>query len=132
VFLAAFRNLGRFSGDTAGFRSWLFTIAHRRLTDERRRRGRRPATAPLDDVEGLVAGDVELEALASVGTDRVRRILDTLPADQRSVLALRILADFTVDQVAAVVGKSPGAVKALQRRGLARLRRMTDREEIPS
>ena len=42
VFLGAFRSLDAFSGSEAQFRSWLFTIAHRRLTDERRRWARRP------------------------------------------------------------------------------------------
>ncbi len=48
VFLGAFRNLDTFRGDEAGFRSWLFTIAHRRLLDERRRLRRRPPPEPLD------------------------------------------------------------------------------------
>ena len=47
VFLAVLRNLDSFEGDEAGFRSWVFTIAHRRLLDERRRGYRRPAPAPL-------------------------------------------------------------------------------------
>ena len=42
---------------------------------------------------------------------------------------MRILGDLTVDQVAAVVGKRPGAVKALQRRGLAALRRKLDPQD---
>ena len=45
-----------------------------------------------------------------------------LPDDQRSVLLLRVLADLTVEQVAAVMGRSVGSVKALQRRGLRTLR----------
>ena len=49
VFLAVLRNLGSFEGDEPGFRSWVFTIAHRRLLDERRRAVRRPAPAPLDE-----------------------------------------------------------------------------------
>jgi RNA polymerase sigma-70 factor (ECF subfamily) len=52
-----------------------------------------------------------------------------LPDDQRSVLLLRVLADLTVEQIAQVMGKSVGAVKALQRRGLRTLR---DRLEKPA
>src|SRR5262245_57193259 len=47
VFLAVLRNLHGFQGDEPGFRSWVFTIAHRRLLDERRRQGRRPPHEPL-------------------------------------------------------------------------------------
>ncbi len=45
VFLGAFRGLSGFSGDEDQFRSWVFTIAHRRLTDERRRVSHRPQLA---------------------------------------------------------------------------------------
>src|SRR6476660_9376466 len=45
VFVGVLRNLDSFEGDEAAFRSWLLVIAHRRLLDERRRRGRKPADA---------------------------------------------------------------------------------------
>ena len=44
---------------------------------------------------------------------------------------LRILGDLTVDQVAEVLGKSPGAVKQLQRRAFAAIRRLVEREGVP-
>jgi RNA polymerase sigma factor (sigma-70 family) len=135
VFLAAFTGIGTFSGDGAGFRSWLFTIAHRRLIDDRRRRGRRVATAALDVLPdsgaNLPGGDAEAEALHRLGTERVVALLDGLSPDQRDVLSLRILGDLTVEQVAEAVGKRPGAVKALQRRGLEALRRRMAEEGVP-
>jgi RNA polymerase sigma factor (sigma-70 family) len=133
VFLAAFTGLGRFRGDGAAFRSWLFTIAHRRLIDERRRRGRRVATTELEASAGetLEGGDAETEALTGLGTERVLRLLADLSPDQRDVLALRILGDLTVEQVADALGKRAGAVKALQRRGLEALRRKFSEEGVP-
>lgn len=124
VFLGAFRNIGSFAGGETEFRSWLFTIAHRRLVDERRRAAVRPRTAPLDaaDLEAL-RGDVEEDALARLGAEWVRELLDGLTPDQRDVLLLRIVGDLTVEQVAEVLGKRAGAVKMLQRRGLDVLRR---------
>jgi RNA polymerase sigma-70 factor (ECF subfamily) len=128
VFLSAFTGIGRFTGDGADFRSWLFTIAHRRLIDDRRRRGRRVVTSALDELpEGgaaVAGGDAEVDALDRLATDRVVRLLADLSPDQRDVLALRILGDLTVEQVAEAVGKKPGAVKALQRRGLSALRKI--------
>lgn len=130
VFLGVFRGLSGFQGDQSQFRSWVFTIAHRRLTDERRRRGRRPATRPLEARAELRAGgDVEQEALTALGDVRVRELLAGLSEDQRSVLTLRIIGDLTVEQVAEAIGKRPGAVKALQRRGLAALRKALEVEQ---
>lgn len=123
TFLGVLRNLERFDGDAAALRSWVFTIAHRRLTDERRRRGRRPAPTPLSDPSDGPTGDVEEEALALLGGSWVREVLDTLSDAQRDVILLRVLADLPVEHVATIVGRRPGAVRALQHRGLERLRR---------
>lgn len=133
VFLRCFRRLSSFEGDEDAFRSWLFTIAHHLLVDDRRRRGRRPEqTAEAADTDRMPpGGHVEDDSLAHLGAAWVREQLDLLAPDQRDVLLLRILGDLTVDQVAAVIGKRPGAVKALQRRGLAALRRRLDEEGVP-
>ena len=126
TFLQVVRDLPRFSGTERDFRAWVFTIAHRRLIDDRRRRGRRPA-APADpatlEAAAGAGGDVADEALAGVGDARVRGIIAALPDEQRVVLLLRILGDMTIEEVAAAVGKRPGAVKALQRRALRRIER---------
>jgi RNA polymerase sigma factor (sigma-70 family) len=126
AFLQVVRGLPRFAGDERDFRAWVFTIVHRRLQDERRRLGRRPAIAvPPEEVaeRAGAGGDVEREALDRIGERRAREAIERLPPDQRSVLLLRILGDLTVEQVARAVGKRPGAVKALQRRALRRIER---------
>ncbi|HEV2766569.1 MAG TPA: sigma-70 family RNA polymerase sigma factor [Acidimicrobiales bacterium] len=128
VFLRAFTNIRGFRGDEDRFRSWVFTIAHNRLVDERRRRGRRPVVDDRPVQEYIAPDDTEAAALEQVGDERVRRLLGELSADQRDVLLLRIVADLTVEQVAGTTGKSPGAVKQLQRRGLAVLRRRLEEE----
>ena len=133
TFLAVFRGLGGFRGGEDGLRSWVFTIAHRRLVDDRRRRSRRPQEADDagDVLTGIAGGDVEDDVLARLGAERVHRMCGDLPADQRSVLLLRVLADLTVEQVAAVMGRSVGSVKALQRRGLRRLREELAPADVP-
>ncbi|MFP5375482.1 MAG: RNA polymerase sigma factor [Acidimicrobiia bacterium] len=137
VFVGVFRNLGSFAGDEERFRSWVFTIAHRRLLDERRRAARRPhpAAAVADPGRAHAAPEVapsaEAEALGRLGADGVRRICDRLAADQRDVLVLRLVGGLTVEEVAAAVGKSPGAVKALQRRAVEALRRILQHQGVP-
>jgi len=123
TFLGVFTGLGGFRGDEEALRSWVFTIAHRRLIDDWRRRSRRPqVTDEAGDLTVYPGGDAEDDALVRVGTDDVHRLCAGLPDDQRSVLLLRVLADLTVEQIASVLGRSVGSVKALQRRGLRALR----------
>jgi RNA polymerase sigma factor (sigma-70 family) len=132
VFLGVFRRLGSFEGGEAAFRSWVFTIAHHRLVDDRRRRARRPDPGLLDGrLAEVVGGDVEDEVLARLGTEGVHRLLERLAPDQRDVLLLRVVGDLTIEQVAEAVGKRPGAVKALQRRGLAALRKIISDQGVP-
>jgi RNA polymerase sigma factor (sigma-70 family) len=125
TFIGLFTGLGAFRGDEASLRAWVFTIARRRLVDDWRRRGRRPLLAEdgADALREYSGGDVEKEALARMSTRTVHEVCARLPEDQRDVLLLRILADLTVEQVAAVLGKTAPAVKALQRRALTTLRR---------
>lgn len=123
VFLQVARNLATFRGDYPAFRSWIFTVAHHRVVDERRYRTRRPVE-PSEVPEGaLGVGDAEAEALEQLSTREVIVLLGNLTPEQRDVLLLRVVADLSVDEVAAIVGRRPGAVKALQRRGLEKLRR---------
>ncbi len=130
TFIGVFTGLAGFSGDEDGLRGWVFTIAHRRLLDDWRRRSRRPQLADEPgDLTTHVGGNVEDDVLVRVGAEDVERLCGTLPADQRSVLLLRILADLTVEQVAQVMDRSVASVKALQRRGLRTLR---GRVEAPS
>ena len=68
--------------------------------------------------------------MRSLEEQRVRVILDQLTPDQRDVLLLRLLSDLTVEQVATVVGKTAGAVKALQARGLEQVRREISRGAV--
>ncbi|MCA1657130.1 MAG: RNA polymerase sigma factor [Actinobacteria bacterium] len=132
VFLNAFGAIGSFQGDEAQFRSWLFTIAHRRLIDERRRVGRRPTMADTDvaNAPQIAGGDVEEEALRHLSVQRVRRLCDRLAPDQRDVLVLRMVSGLSLDQTAEALGKSTTAVKALQRRAVAAVRRAFDDEGV--
>jgi RNA polymerase sigma factor (sigma-70 family) len=132
VFFQVLTALESFDGDEEGFYSWVFTIAHRRLFDERRRAGRRPAVAEggsghLTEASG---GDVEDEAMRNLSVERVRRLCQRLSPDQRDVLLLRLVATLTIEQAGEALGKSPTAVKALQRRGLGAVRRQLDREGV--
>jgi RNA polymerase sigma factor (sigma-70 family) len=127
VFVRVFSGCGSFSGDEAQFRAWVFTIAHSRLVDARRAKNRTPEMTGLEheclDGQEPTSAGAEDEAMDRLALDEVRQVLATLTMDQRDVLALRIVSQMSVEEVAAALGKPPGAVKALQRRALATLRR---------
>lgn len=124
VFLQVARDISSFEGEELGFRSWVFTIAHHRLIDARRHSARRPVDLSPEPPEPTArADDAADEALARIGVEEVHRVLALISDDQRAVLLLRVLADMSIDDVAKAVGKRPGAVKALQRRGLAAVKR---------
>lgn len=129
--LGLVRDLPRFEGGEDAFRGWAFAIARNRLLDERRRVVRRPARPSADPGEpGPPAPAASQEALERIGAQRVRRVLGELSDDQRDVLLLRLFGDLTVEQVAERTGRSPGAVKQLQRRGLAAARLALEREAV--
>lgn len=124
VFIAVFDRLPTFVGDEAQFRSFLFSVAYRRLVDEFRTRTRRGENERWDaetDTRGTPSA--EQNAIDRAGHNETLSLLDALPSDQRDVMVLRIVSDLTVEQIAEVLDKRPGAVKALQRRALERLRK---------
>lgn len=123
VFLQLARNIGGFDGDEQAFRAWVFTVTHHRLIDSWRKAGRDKSLAVGDQVHEQVAGNAEDDAMAHVSRGTAIAMLDGLSEDQRTVMLLRIVADMSLEQVAEAMGKRVGAVKALQHRAVASLRK---------
>ena len=125
VFLQAVQNLPRFDGGEREFRTWVLTIAHRRLVDSHRKRARsREVPEGSDEMFSVkVEGDVADQGMNRLEAERAMALIRELAPAQQEVIVLRLVADLTIDEVAHVVGKRPGAVKALQRRGLAALKK---------
>ena len=115
VFLQVARDLHRFDGDADALRRWVFTIAHHRLVDARRRASRRPvvATAEVPDLPGSTTDEGIDPALVAA--------LGRLKPEQREVIVLRFVADLSIEAVASITGRSVGAVKAMQHRALDNL-----------
>jgi RNA polymerase sigma factor (sigma-70 family) len=130
VFLDVLTKIRSFRGHEEQFRAWVFTIAHSRLVDARRRASRRPQLDDVD-VDVVVGGDVESDALRRLSEERVRQLCERLVPEQRDVLLLRLMAGLSISAIAAALGKSEGAVKALQRRGLANLRKTVQCDPVP-
>jgi RNA polymerase sigma-70 factor, ECF subfamily len=118
------RSLRRFSGDESAFRSWVFTIVHRRLVDHHRSRTRRREEITSDQHLGSIpaSDDPARRVLDGLAGDRaVQRINELLPPDQAEVVLLRVVGGFSTEEVALITGRRPGTLRVLQHRALKRL-----------
>jgi RNA polymerase sigma-70 factor (ECF subfamily) len=125
VWLAMARYLPRFRGDKDGFEALAFAIARRRISDHRRRRARRRTDAVANETLAARPGPdhPEVEALDHLGTrSAFAELAETLPRTQFEVVILRAVHGLPVERVAAILGRSPGAVRILQHRAMKRLR----------
>ncbi len=124
VFVGMLRSLDRFEGGERQFRTWLMTIAHRRRVDYFRRAASRPHDAT--DAEII---ERHLDHMPSAA-DQCRTVDPRLPAgmsqlteDQREILAMRFLADMSLQEIADATERRVGAIKSLQKRAIESLRR---------
>lgn len=120
TWIAVFASLASFEGNDRQFRSWLFTIARRRVVDHWRRVGRQPVTthAPAQ-VASVTARDTAGDEL--IARDAIAELVRDLSAEQADVVLLRVVAGLSVEEVADIIGKSPGAIRVIQHRALRRL-----------
>ena len=127
VLLRAFRGIVMFDGAAPQFRAWIYRIARNLIIDEQRAAARRPVSFPVEPARVPEVAELSSEDRLDE-IERVTSLLAGIPTDQREVLVLRIVAGLNVAEVADVLGKRPGAVRALQHRGLERLRHELSRE----
>ena len=121
VFVQAMRDLPRFEGDIGAFRGWLYRIAANRAIDLGRRAARRPEE-PLEAADERPAEiDTAAEAIGRQERDRLWAAVGALPQAQRQVVGLRLAGGLSSAEIAEILGKPVGAVKALQHRALVNL-----------
>jgi len=120
VFIRALRYIGTFQWRGVDPGAWLITIARNLVLDHRGSARSRLEVATAEPRAEAVA-DPEAAALARLTHAEVLRCVRLLSPDQQEVIALRFLSDLSIADTAAVMGRNPGAVKALQHRALRRL-----------
>ena len=125
IFEKAFAAIGRYQPSPAQFSTWLYTIARNALIDHYRKR--RLPVEPDADHELLQATDPQGGPEEQLVADELRKVLYDailgLTDDQRQVVGCRFFFNLSVHEVAQMLGKTEGAVKALQFRALERLHR---------
>lgn len=117
VFLEAIEGIGRYRERGRPIAAWLLTIARHRTTDWFRKKRREVG----DTVEPAIDGP---EAALEVALSALR----LLTSEQREVIHLRFVEDLSIDDVARLTRRTPGAVKAMQHRALGRLRTILGEE----
>lgn len=118
VFHQALANLGKFKWKGSPFAAWLYRIASNAIADQAKRKMRESSDRSTPSSESSAAADLEeVERRA-----RLFRAVDKLPDDQRRVIVMRFADEKSVREIAAELGRSEGAVKQLQFRGLENLR----------
>ena len=118
VFHQALANLGKFKWRGAPFAAWLYRIAANAFADQARRKQRETNEQPEKATESSAA--IDLEAIERHAL--LFQAVETLPDDQRRVIVLRFAEEKSIRAIAGELGRSEGAIKQLQFRGLENLR----------
>jgi len=123
VFLKALESLGSYEKRGIPMQAWLFKIAHNLVVDYLRKMSKRKVV----DIESItVTSDEspEMAAEVNIEIDRVKKAMGLLTQEQRQVLSLRFLGELTSKETAAIMGKSDGAVREMQRAATVKLREL--------
>ncbi|MGA7104510.1 MAG: sigma-70 family RNA polymerase sigma factor, partial [Candidatus Deferrimicrobiaceae bacterium] len=119
------RMLGAIREQKGNLEAWLFRIAGNVLTDHYRKRAVRSGEVELPDE--LAGGDDPGAAVErKLDSDRLRKGLRVLTEEQRETVILRFVMGYEHDEVAAIMGRSTGAIRALQFRALAALKEVLE------
>jgi len=126
VFVKAWKAIGSCKGKEQTFSSWLYRIAHNQVIDNlRSKRGQ--LSLEMETVDEVSGPEVEVEA--ELERQELLGLIACLPQNQRQVIILKFIEGLDNREIAQVMGKSQGAVRVLQMRALARLRRELSREK---
>jgi RNA polymerase sigma-70 factor (ECF subfamily) len=122
VFVRAVESFGSYQERGLPVQAWLFRIAHNLVIDHYRRNARRQ-TVPIEDAAELVgtpdpSGEVELK----LSMERVNEMIEYLNPGQQEVIALRFVGGLSAEEAGTVMGRTPGAIRELQRTALKALR----------
>jgi RNA polymerase sigma-70 factor (ECF subfamily) len=122
VFMKALESISSFKWKGVPFSAWLYRIAHNQVIDYYRRQKKRPDTLKDD---ALVVSDSNPQQVAERNLDieQVMSATRKLTDSQREVISLRFSGGLSTSEVANIMGKSQGAIKALQHSAIVALRK---------
>ena len=125
VFHQALANIAKFEWRGAPFAAWLYRIAANAVVDRWQRASREQASSVSDDPADR-SETVDVEKLERAA--RLFNLVSGLPEDQRRVIEMRFAEEKSIREIAQTLGRTPGAVKQLQFRGIQTLRAEFEKE----
>jgi RNA polymerase sigma-70 factor (ECF subfamily) len=117
VFHQALANLARYEWRGLPFEAWLLRIASNAIADSWKFKAREQGNPSSDE---LLSHDIHMEDVEQRA--KLFRLVTTLPSDQRRVIEMRFAQEKSIREIAKELGRTGGAVKQLQFRGLETLR----------
>jgi RNA polymerase sigma-70 factor (ECF subfamily) len=126
VFVKALEDLPFYRDMGRPFEAWLYTIARARVIDYYRRQNVRRTTVLNERLAATTEAEPDQLVIERDGVRRALEAVERLTEEQRQVVSLRFYVGRSIAEVAALMGKTEGSVKALQHRALASLRRLLE------
>lgn len=131
VFLRMLESIRNRRAWHSSFSGWLYRIAHNLIIDQYRRRDRQ-GSVPIEDSAALpeMKQNPVLTVEMNLDAQRLRAAIQRLTDEQAEVVSLRFLEGYSIAEVAEMMDKTEGAIKALQYRAVATLRQMLQHEDL--
>ena len=120
VFLKALERISSCAGKEPTFTAWLYRIAQNRVVDHFRRLRRHLS---LEDYRSLGLRDIKQDPSKNLERQELLKVINELPKSQRQVIILKFIAGLDNSEIGQIMGKSEGAIRILQMRALASLRK---------
>jgi RNA polymerase sigma-70 factor (ECF subfamily) len=129
VFLRMLEAMRGGKGWRTSFSGWIYRIAHNLVVDYYRKRSQATYTN-IDETPHIPAGngDPYQATAAKLDSDALVRAINQLTDEQAQVITLRFLEGYSISEVAELMNKTEGAIKALQFRGMTTLRRILEQQ----
>jgi RNA polymerase sigma-70 factor (ECF subfamily) len=128
VFLQAWAAIDRFRWQGKPFAAWLYTLAHHLVVDWRRRSHPAQSIDNDEDPIDLCSTTAERALTQSLDADLLAPAIRRLTLEQQQVITLKFVAGLDTSEVATVMNKREGTIRALQLRALQSLRRDLERQ----
>ncbi|HEX78804.1 MAG TPA: sigma-70 family RNA polymerase sigma factor [Dehalococcoidia bacterium] len=123
VFLKSLKSISSYRWRDIPFSAWLFRIAHNQVVDYLRKKTRQHTTS-LNNVLAISDSSPQQSAEDRIVAEQLVSASRKLTPAQQEVISLRFASELPIAQVAKIMGKSPGAIKALQHSAIESLRKI--------